>query len=439
MSANTGFKYGPAQDDLADLLVSRSIFSKGNLLVWNRLQAGDYNDVTRSSPVLVGANFTKVASCQLDPGYSPIWFGIRNNGSLWTAGLDIFGYGSLGTNTIIARSSPTQIGSVLTWTDVDTNGVVSLAIRDGQLYGWGYNASGSVGDGTTINKSSPTIIGSANWWKKVKNASTVISFGFTSDGSLYAWGENISGALGDNTTINKSSPVQIAGTWIDVDVISSGTNATTYGIKSNRTLWRWGYDNVGSPPDKRSSPVQIGSDSDWHSLSGSRYHLFLLKTDGTLWMIGNNLVPFASDAYRIFYDAPVQTFSSPIQISSSTNWKNIYATKGTDFNHGGTLLATKTDGTLWGWGEVNHKDGLTFIPTTEPIISSGYSYYYQYYSSPVQISDISSPSAKFKSISGSSALLIEDDNSVYNLTDTYPTVQAFGVGPGPGGPGPDGY
>jgi alpha-tubulin suppressor-like RCC1 family protein len=79
---------------------------------------------------------------------------------------------------------------------------------NGTLWTWGANGSGQLGDGTVDNRSSPVQIGSLSNWSQV-SALNVYCLAIKTDGTLWAWGFNGSGQLGDGTDINKSSPIQI--------------------------------------------------------------------------------------------------------------------------------------------------------------------------------------------------------------------------------------
>ena len=105
---------------------------------------------------------------------------------------------------------------------------------------------------------------------------------------LYAWGSNNTGQIGDSTVVNKSSPVQVGSTkWA---VISSSINykvdnISTFAIKENRTLWAWGdnlYGKLGlSDAVSRSSPVQVGTSTDWNNVSSGRFATFAIKYNKT--------------------------------------------------------------------------------------------------------------------------------------------------------------
>ncbi|MCX6924292.1 MAG: immunoglobulin domain-containing protein, partial [Verrucomicrobia bacterium] len=105
------------------------------------------------------------------------------------------------------------------------------------------------------------------------------------DGTLWAWGYNNYGQLGDGTTDSKSSPVQV-GTDTKWQVVAAGYYHTV-AVKTDGTLWAWGYNNSGQLGDgtraSKSSPVQVGTDTNWQVVAAGDYYTVAVKTDGTLW------------------------------------------------------------------------------------------------------------------------------------------------------------
>ena len=214
-----------------------------------------------------------------------------------------------------------------------------------ELWGWGKNSWGQLGDNTTTPKSSPvqTVAGGTNW----KQASN--SYNFTAaiktDGTLWTWGYNASGQLGDNTRTNTLSPIQtIAGgtNWVEV---AAGYRYTA-AIKTDGTLWLWGYNGSGQLGDNtitdKSSPIQtVAGGNSWKQVAVSGYHTAAIKTDGTLWLWGSNGSGELGDDTYDKKSSPVQT------VAGGTNWKQVAV--GTWFS-----AAIKTDGTLWTWGQNNY-------------------------------------------------------------------------------------
>jgi len=116
------------------------------------------------------------------------------------------------------------------------------------------------------------------------------SLGLKSDGTLWAWGRNDYGQLGDGTTTERHSPVQVG---TDTDWVSiAATEYHSLGLKSDGTLWAWGWNGFGQLGDgtttERHSPVQVGTDTDWVSIAARGAHSLALKSDGTLWAWGLN-------------------------------------------------------------------------------------------------------------------------------------------------------
>jgi alpha-tubulin suppressor-like RCC1 family protein len=148
---------------------------------------------------------------------------------------------------------------------------------------WGRNQFGQLGDNTTTNKSSPvqTIAGGTNW--KQVAAGAAHSSAIKTDGTLWTWGQNTDGQLGDNTTTNKSSPVQtIAASTNWKQVSCNGMHTTA--IKTDGTLWTWGQGinaQLGNGvSSSRSSPAQTASStSNWILVSAGAYHTAAIRED----------------------------------------------------------------------------------------------------------------------------------------------------------------
>lgn len=230
------------------------------------------------------------------------------------------------------------------------------------LYMWGYNASGQLGDGTTTNRSSPVQVGVLSDWAQVAGGvdggATGATLAIKTNGTLWAWGSNTFGTLGDGTTTDRSSPVQI-GALSDWAQVAVGDNQS-YAIKTNGTLWAWGNSTAGV--GMVSSPTQVGALSDWAQISASnRGYVHSIKTNGTLWAWGDN-------GSGTFGNGTSTSTSSPVQIGALSNWAQISS---------GNLFswAVKTDGTLWAWG--NNTSGQLGTGNTTV------------YSSPVQVGALS--------------------------------------------------
>jgi alpha-tubulin suppressor-like RCC1 family protein len=207
---------------------------------------------------------------------------------------------------------------------------------NGTLWAWGYNMDGQVGDGTTINKTVPTQIGTASNWKMV-TAHFNNSFAIKTNGTLWGWGDNTDGQLGDGTIVGKLVPTQI-GTQNNWSSVSVGF-AHTLAIKTNGTLWAWGSNSFGRLGNGTNNntlvPIQIGTDTDWIKVMASSIGSMGIKSDGTLW------------GWGILNGASSSSVLVPTQIGTATNWKDVSST----YRH---AVAIKTDGTIWAWGNNNN-------------------------------------------------------------------------------------
>lgn len=231
------------------------------------------------------------------------------------------------------------------WQKISVNNSFTHAIKyDGTLWAWGSNSSGQLGDGSNINRDTPVNIGNNSTWTAVSGG-TRITVGIKSDGSLWTWGQLFGG----------SNPVRV-GTDTDWVKISAGSSHIL-AIKSNSTLWSFGLNNKGqlgiNSIIDNYTPTQVGTDTDWQSISGGGYHSAAIKNNGTLWTWGDNTSKQLGDGGVTNYR------TVPYQVGTGTNWLTISCGGGS-----ASVLAMKTDHTIWGWGN-NTFGGLGVGSTTD--------------------------------------------------------------------------
>jgi len=296
---------------------STSIKTNGTLWAWGlnyNGQLGDGSRTYRSSPVQVGA-LTTWAQTSAGGNFTAA---IKTDNTLWTwgSGLD----GRLGQSSGLSRSSPVQVGALTNWSTVAAGGFHAVAVKtDGTLWAWGRNSAGQVGDGTASGRNSPVQVGALTSWYFI-SAGEAVSFAVKTDGTLWAWGAGAIGQLGDNTTVSKSSPIQI-GALTNWSTVSNPVKQThTVAVKTDNTLWSWGQNEDGQLGQgdvvNRSSPVQIGSLANWQNVSAGARFTAAVKTDGTLWTWGQN----NGNAPGALGDNTVVSKSSPIQVGALTDW-----------------------------------------------------------------------------------------------------------------------
>ena len=142
---------------------------------------------------------------------------------------------------------------------------------NGTLWAWGNNSGGKLGDNSTVSKSSPvSVVGGFTDWCQV-SAGGEHSAAVRTNGTIWSWGNGNNGRLGNNSTIARSSPVSVVGGFTDWCQVSAGESHSV-GIRTNGTLWSWGYNNNGQLGDgtvvSKCSPVPVnGGFTDWCSAS----------------------------------------------------------------------------------------------------------------------------------------------------------------------------
>ena len=263
--------------------------------------------------------------------------------------------GALGTNNVTpTRNTPvTTFAGGTTWKQVTCGDFVTIAIKtDGTLWSWGQNTDfeQKLGINVTGSRSTPvTTFAGGNNWKQVSTSIRSRTVGaIKTDGTLWMWGNNEGGAVGSPN--NAGSPGSLTpvttfagGTnWKQVSV--SGTDsAHVAAIKTDGTLWVWGDNfsaqlgiNIGG--GNRNTPVTtFAGGNSWKQVSCGANHMAAIKTDGSLWTWGFNTSGQLGTNDATTRSTPVTTFSG------GNTWKQVSAGR----NH---TMAIKTDGSLWGWG-----------------------------------------------------------------------------------------
>jgi alpha-tubulin suppressor-like RCC1 family protein len=291
---------------------------------------------------------------------------LRTDGTLWAWGSNAFS--QFGNGNTTGRTLPAQVLAPVaalpgtTWTDVAT-GVNHLLARrsDGTLWGWGFNANGNLGDGTTTTRVSPVLIpapvgaAAGTTWGQV--ATNSFTLALRSDGTLWSWGDNQFGQLGSGGTTARSSAGLVAApagapatsTWTAVALGASHALA----LRSDGTLWAWGYNTYGQLGDNSSTnrllptqvntPTAAAAGTTWTGIAAGEYFSLGLRSDGTLWAWGYNFYGQLGDASTTSRQVPVAVVT-PAPVGAGTTWTRVAAGQG----HSAAL---RSDGSLWAWGK----------------------------------------------------------------------------------------
>jgi alpha-tubulin suppressor-like RCC1 family protein len=252
-------------------------------------QLGDNTVTSRLSPVSVVGGFTDWTGVSAGGNHS---LGTRADGSAWAWGSNTLG--QLGDNTVTSRlSSVSVVGGFSDWTGVSAGSAHSLGTRaNGSAWAWGNNTSGRLGDGTATARSSPvSVVGGFTDWTGV-SAGNFHSLGTRADGSAWAWGLNTFGRLGDLTVTSRLSPVSVVGGFSDWTGVSAGSYHSL-GTRADGTVWAWGFNGQGRLGDNtttaRSSPTSVvGGFADWTGISAGLSHSLAITANGTAWAWGFN-------------------------------------------------------------------------------------------------------------------------------------------------------
>ena len=301
-------------------------------------QLGDFTATNRSSPVTVAGPTSNWCMVSAGAYFSAA---IRQDGTAWTWGCN--SCGQLGDNSLVTQFSPVSVvGGSSSWCAISAGAVHTTALcNNGTAWAWGYNAQGQLGNNTITSRLSPVaVVGGINNWCAISGGRCHTA-AVTTDCRLYLWGANTCGRLGDNSVINKCSPVQTAGSTTGWCMVSAGRSHTS-AVKTDTTLWTWGDNACGQLGDgfvvSKSSPAQTaGLTTSWCTVSSGGYHSAAVKTDGTLWTWGLN-------SSGQLGNSTVTIRSSPGAIAGAgTLWCSVSA--GREHN-----VALRTDGTAWTWG-----------------------------------------------------------------------------------------
>ncbi len=308
--------------------------SDGTLWAWGNNfhgQLGDGTTTDRYFPTQVGSDTWVSVTAG---GYHTV--ALKSDGTLWAWGQNWAG--QLGDGTTTDKHIPVQIGSDTDWVAISAGYYHTVALKlDRTIWAWGWNGYNQLGNNTGTDSAVPIQIPSSNNWTKI-SAGGYHTVAITSDSSLWAWGNN-------NSLMCLSSDGLWYPEW-DWMCDNLGWSSITAGymhgmaIKSDGILWASGSNYHGQLGDgtttDRYSPVQVGNDSNWGSIADGGYHTVVLKSDGTLWAWGQNWAGQLGDG-------TTTERHSPVQIGGDNDWVSVAS----GYYH---TIALKSDGTLWTWG-----------------------------------------------------------------------------------------
>ena len=395
------------------------LHADGKVYTWGRNYYGQLGDgtATTSSPygkltpvgVLAGAysgttylgddSGNKITAVALGGDHT---ISLAADGTVYSWGSN--GYGRLGDGTTSQRNTPIKVlkgaysgttylgdnsGNKITMVALGYEHSVALA-ADGTVYSWGYNNSGRLGDGTTTNRSTPVKVlkgaysGTTYLGDDPGNKIISVALGFyhsialAADGTVYTWGDNAHGKLGNNNgTTDSYIPVKVlmgeySGTTYLGDDANNKITTVALGdyhsmaLAADGTVYTWGGSSHGqlgyNSTTASSTPVKVwqgeysgttylGDDSGNKitSVALGGYHSIAVAADGTVYTWGNNVNGRLGNNSTTNSSTPVKVlegeYSGTTYLGDDSGNKITSVAAGTEHS-----IALATDGSVYTWG-----------------------------------------------------------------------------------------
>ncbi|KQQ31046.1 hypothetical protein ASF61_17625 [Duganella sp. Leaf126] len=271
---------------------------------------------------------------------------LKTDGNLYSWGRNL--QGQLGDGSNSNRNTPVIVaGSTGVWKQVAMGDSFAVAIRtDGTLWSWGYNLFGQLGQGDQVPRMVPTQVGTAKDWTYVaagKSHVVALRTSTASSGpavvSLWVWGNNYASQLGDGKTVDLLVPTRLGtDSWL---AVAAGDAHTLAIRRSDQSLWTWGDNTYGQLGNgitgtRVGVPTQVGT-ANWSAVAaGSNHSLAIRNDDGVLFAWG------AGESGQIGNNS-TSAQSSPVQIGTGARWTQVAG----GLSHS---IGVRNDGTLWAWG-----------------------------------------------------------------------------------------
>ena len=240
-------------------------------------------------------------------------FFLAPDGSLWV-------WGNEKSFVTTPTHIPQRVGTELDWKQVAHRSTLAAALKDdGSLWTWlrvhSLNPNQLV-DAAGATAREPRRLGrDKDWAALCAGASHALAL--KRDGTLWAWGQNDRGQVGDGTRENRKEPVVIsqARDWKAI----SASAFNSYALKADGTIWGWGMGmQIKETEVDVLEPGPIDPGINWVALSAGDYHLVATKGDGTLWLLGYNADVAAADF-------AARRTSNFVQVGRDTNWLGAYS------------------------------------------------------------------------------------------------------------------
>jgi len=354
--------------------LSHSVAVKSDSSVWTW---GSNNNSNLGNPSIVGPSNVPVSVTSLGPGSGVIavaaggnfTLALKADGTVWGWGNNA--NGQLGIGSFAVQPTPVQVKSPdatgfltgIIALSAPPSGPFALALKsDGTVWAWGLNTNGQLGNGTTMTSNLPVQVQGLTQIVAIDAAGAAgnqHSLALRSDGAVFAWGSNANGQLGTGNNTPSAVPVTVAGVAAGSGVVDvSGANGFSLARKADGSVLAWGDNSSGQLGDNTffgsPSPVTVVGLSAGSGVrtvfSGiAANHSLAVRQDGTLLAWGSN------SAGQLGIGTTV-TQRTPVAVSGLTDV--VAAAAGA--NHS---VALRADGSVWAWGD--NSNGQLGIGSTQ--------------------------------------------------------------------------
>lgn len=312
---------------------------------------GDGTEISRSIPVQVHGpgDVGYLTSITAIMGGEHTNYALKSDGTAWAWGGNFVG--QLGDGTYTNTVVPVQVSGLISVTLLGGRGYHNLAVKsDGTVWAWGWNSRGQLGHDTSTSPCPAPLSGTCSNVPVqvigITNPLTITGGGFFSlalmpNHRLKAWGANENGQLGDGSYTDRSAPVDVSSVLSDVVQVSAGWRHAV-AVTSAGTVWTWGDNTYGEIGNGMTSttgmsiPYQVAGLSNVTAVSGGDRFTAALKSDGTVWTWGWN-------GFGQLGDGTFSDRSTPVQVIGLSDVIYLAAR---DYH----VLVIKSDGSVWAWG-----------------------------------------------------------------------------------------
>ena len=316
------------------------ILTGGALVCWGDNgfgKLGDGTAIDRYTPVPVSGMGSGVAQVAVGTDHA---CAVKTDGSAWCWGSNA--YGQLGDGTYTIRYAPTAVSGLATGVSkLATFRYHNCAVKlDGSAWCWGNNATGQLGDGTTTTRNTPVAVSGMASGAAQMTAGGTHSCAVKTDGSAWCWGSNANGQLGNGTTTSSTTPVAVSTMASAVTMISAGF-AHTCAVKTDGSAWCWGSNVSGQLGDgttiSSTTPMAVISMASGVTQLVAGYNHVCVRKSGAVWCWGWNFNGQLGDGTNTQRTSPVAVLGFDFGV--------------TQIAAGGSQsCAIRTNGSAWCWG-----------------------------------------------------------------------------------------